>query len=147
MLEENFQSPFPRPNALQNRNQFPRLHVFQFPRVVCIHHQRYHPNMAAKRDISVAGTSDNSISSTCLSSLPPELQTQIFKQLDGATATCLGLTCKRFYPIHREKNGTVPAKKVWYQSMPTPGNALGYRRDKLGDLLEGWCWKGEELKW
>ncbi|PMD32756.1 hypothetical protein L207DRAFT_590449 [Hyaloscypha variabilis F] len=57
--------------------------------------------MAAKRDISVAGTSDNSISSTCLSSLPPELQTQIFKQLDGATATCLGLTCKHLWIIFK----------------------------------------------
>ncbi|KAF4631091.1 hypothetical protein G7Y89_g7036 [Cudoniella acicularis] len=35
--------------------------------------------------------------------LPPELHLQIFKYLqdDILTATCLGLTCRKFYPIYR----------------------------------------------
>lgn len=40
--------------------------------------------------------------------LPAELKTNIVQQLDKADSTCLGLSCKPFYIIHRKRHGLVP---------------------------------------
>ncbi|KAH8773123.1 hypothetical protein F5882DRAFT_381409 [Hyaloscypha sp. PMI_1271] len=40
-----------------------------------------------------------------LASIPPELQNKIFSYLDPVTSTCLGLTSKKFYAIHKSLHG------------------------------------------
>jgi hypothetical protein len=47
-----------------------------------------------------------------VTSLPPELALAIFKLLDPITSTCLGLTCKAFYRIHKSIHGKVPLKDL-----------------------------------
>jgi hypothetical protein len=42
-----------------------------------------------------------------LINLPAETQLMIFSYLHPVSSTCLGLTCKRFYTIHRKLYGTV----------------------------------------
>ncbi|PMD23438.1 hypothetical protein NA56DRAFT_687726 [Hyaloscypha hepaticicola] len=47
-------------------------------------------------------------STTCfLLELAPELLTQIIGYLQPVESTCLGLTCKKFYPIHFSRHGKV----------------------------------------
>lgn len=43
-----------------------------------------------------------------LGNLPAELHLKIFEELDRVTSTCLGLTNKKFYPIHKSLHGHVP---------------------------------------
>jgi hypothetical protein len=45
-----------------------------------------------------------------LATLPPEIHLLLFHYLadDPITSTCLGLTCKNLYPVHRSFQGTVP---------------------------------------
>lgn len=50
--------------------------------------------------------------------IPTELQLQIFKLLGSVSSTCLGLTCQKFYPIHRELNKTVSLGE-WYEEPRT----------------------------
>ena len=45
--------------------------------------------------------------SASLSTLPAELQLAIISCLDPVSSTCLGLTCKTFYPIHIALHGVV----------------------------------------
>lgn len=42
-----------------------------------------------------------------LYTLPAEIHLEIFSYLHSVYSTCLGLTCKKFYPIHRAMNGKV----------------------------------------
>lgn len=42
-----------------------------------------------------------------LVTLPTEIHLLILHHLDLVSSTCLGLTCKKFYPIHRELHGSV----------------------------------------
>jgi hypothetical protein len=43
----------------------------------------------------------------------PEIHLLLFDFIDSpVTSACLGLTCKAFYPIHREKHGVVPLDKA-----------------------------------
>ncbi|KAF8849096.1 hypothetical protein BDZ45DRAFT_697825 [Acephala macrosclerotiorum] len=42
-----------------------------------------------------------------LCSLPDEVKLMIFDHLPKNSSACLGLACKAFYPLHREKHGTV----------------------------------------
>ena len=62
--------------------------------------------------------------------LPPELQFLIFSRLLRVQSVCLGLTCKKFYNIH----------KTLY---PAPGEVrlseLGGYDSYLGDLLNNWA--------
>lgn len=44
---------------------------------------------------------------TIIFNIPPELHNYLFQFLDPVASTCLGLTCKSFYNIHRSFNGTV----------------------------------------
>jgi hypothetical protein len=65
-----------------------------------------------------------------LSMLPPQIHLKIFDILDAVRSTCLGLTCKKFYSIHRGVWGTVPLNAwKWY----TEDNSA----HTLRDLLEG----------
>jgi hypothetical protein len=71
-----------------------------------------------------------------LLALPPELHLEIFKHLDPVSSTCLGLTCKGFYLIHKQLHGVVGLREIipvyWrrYQSW-------GFTR--LGALLNKWA--------
>jgi hypothetical protein len=44
---------------------------------------------------------------TYFSTLPPEIHLSIFDNLDPASSACLGLTNKRFYPMHRSAHPRV----------------------------------------
>ncbi|KAI0007932.1 hypothetical protein F4779DRAFT_482854 [Xylariaceae sp. FL0662B] len=59
-----------------------------------------------------------------LSDLPPELHFAIFDFLDPIDSTCLGLTSKHFYAIHRRIHGKVP---------------LSARREGPNDME--WVWR------
>lgn len=39
--------------------------------------------------------------SLSLNGLPPEVHLQVFEILNPVTSTCIGLTCKAFYTLHR----------------------------------------------
>ncbi|KAH6652652.1 hypothetical protein BKA67DRAFT_536382 [Truncatella angustata] len=56
--------------------------------------------------------------------LPPELHFAIFDFLDDLDSTCLGLTSRHFYYIHRRMRGTIP---------------LSTRRDGPNDME--WIWR------
>ena len=58
-----------------------------------------------------------------LPELPPELHMAIFDFLDPIDSTCLGLTSKHFYSIHRRMHGTV---------------SLSTRRDGPNDMERTW---------
>ncbi|KUJ10956.1 uncharacterized protein LY89DRAFT_723462 [Mollisia scopiformis] len=49
----------------------------------------------------------NAAHTAAIISLPPEILLMIFDHLDPVSSTCLGVTCKNFYPIHRAIHGTV----------------------------------------
>lgn len=49
----------------------------------------------------------NTGSSRTFSTLSPDLHLEDFSCLDPVSSTCLGLTCKAFYSIHRAMHGTV----------------------------------------
>lgn len=42
-----------------------------------------------------------------LTTLPPEVQLSIFETLDPVSSTCLGLTNRKFYPMHRARHKKV----------------------------------------
>ncbi|KAL2264940.1 hypothetical protein VTJ83DRAFT_7450 [Remersonia thermophila] len=62
-----------------------------------------------------------------LMGLPAELHYVIMSFLDPIDSTCLGLTSKHFYAMHRRLHGTVP---------------LTARRDGPNDLEWAWHWAG-----
>jgi hypothetical protein len=65
--------------------------------------------------------------------LPPELHNHLFGFLDPLAAACFGLTCKRFYKIHRSFNGTVQL------DTKTPDDESAR---PLHEFLEGWIGEG-----
>lgn len=66
-----------------------------------------------------------------LQDLPSELHYAIFDFLDPIDSTCLGLTSKHFYAIHRRMRGTVP---------------LSTRRDGPNELEWAWHLAGAIMK-
>jgi hypothetical protein len=69
---------------------------------------------------------------TLILSLPAELLNAIFSLLDPVNSTCLGLTSKYLYPIHRSFQGTVSLDK-WDPPAPAP---------PLARLIETWIGGG-----
>ncbi|KAH8602913.1 hypothetical protein B0O99DRAFT_604653 [Bisporella sp. PMI_857] len=76
-----------------------------------------------------------------LSNLPPEIQLSIFDTLDPVSSTCLGLTSKKFYPLHRSAHKNVGL----YDQSSEKGLPLCY-------LLKDWApndmvldWRSEKL--
>ena len=63
-------------------------------------------------------------SALTLPDLPPELHYAIFDFLDPIDSTCLGLTSRQFYAVHRRMHGTV---------------RLGTRREGPNDME--WVWR------
>jgi hypothetical protein len=68
-------------------------------------------------------------------SLPPEIHREIIRQADAVTSTCLGLTCKCFYPTHRKLKKEVP---LYCEVYPMLGDNNG---PDLGSLLTRWVAK------
>jgi F-box-like len=74
-----------------------------------------------------------------LALLPSELLLKIFSDLDPVYSTCLGLTCKRLYVLHRELHGSVRLETRCHT-----GRNQGPR---LYELLEEWHLPGFEMCW
>jgi len=72
----------------------------------------------------------------------------IFEHLDPVTSTCLGLTCKRFYAIHRAIHGSVPLKS---SILIVPLYRLSYdianTQYGLWRLLQDWVPFGMQFCW
>lgn len=67
--------------------------------------------------------------------IPPEIILRIMSYLDSVSSTTFGLTCHKYYDIHRFNHGTVPL------SLTVSGHDGGGIRtvyDHLGDLLSSW---------
>jgi len=76
-----------------------------------------------------------------LALLPSELLLKIFSHLDPGNSTCLGLTCKRLYKLHRLLHGSVRLETRCYTAhSPAPG-------PKLYEMLEEWYGPGFEMCW
>jgi hypothetical protein len=71
-----------------------------------------------------------------LLALPPELHLEIFKHLHPVSSTCLGLTCKEFYPIHKQLHGVVNLRAK-IPAPPRKPHYWGFVR--LGALLNTWA--------
>lgn len=71
-----------------------------------------------------------------LLALPPELHLEIFRHLHPVSSTCLGLTCKEFYPIHKKLHGVVRLRDRIAIYLPR-SRSLGSTR--LGALLNRWA--------
>jgi hypothetical protein len=66
--------------------------------------------------------------------LSTEIHFEVFKYLDRVSSTCLGLTCKTFYPIHKKLHGIVRLDRVVF----LPRSASWYVVS-LGFLLAQWA--------
>ena len=73
-----------------------------------------------------------------LIALPPELQLRIFDLLDRCSSTCLGLSTRIFYRLHRAARGNVPLCAFYF--IPEVPDCRGFR---LHVLLKEWV--GPEL--
>ncbi|KAG9236682.1 hypothetical protein BJ875DRAFT_213151 [Amylocarpus encephaloides] len=58
---------------------------------------------SSKHHSSKSKSSSSRRPKTNLNSLPPELRHQIHSSLDPVSSTCLGLSSRHYYPIHRSK--------------------------------------------
>jgi hypothetical protein len=64
-----------------------------------------------------------------LTTLPAEIHLKVFDLLDIDSSTCLGLTCTKFYPVHRAFHGPVHLKRY---------HPPGLDFHNLGELLKSW---------
>lgn len=63
--------------------------------------------------------------------LPASVHLELFRHLDKVTSTCLGLTCKAFWKLHRAING-----RAWlWEVSPRGPQTFGI---PLHELLESW---------
>lgn len=69
--------------------------------------------------------------------LPPELKNMIFGYLDECTSTCLGLTCRDFYAIHRSFH-RAPTDFSSVTFIPNPNPIRMPTILQLWELLEVW---------
>ncbi|PMD14450.1 hypothetical protein NA56DRAFT_711027 [Hyaloscypha hepaticicola] len=72
-----------------------------------------------------------------LLALPPELHLEIFKHLRPVSSTCLGLTCKEFYRIHKQLHGMVGLHEPIIICQPR--RYPSWRFTRLGALLTKWA--------
>jgi hypothetical protein len=75
--------------------------------------------------------------------IPPELHLELFQHLDKVTSTCLGLTCKIFYSIHRAIHGKVKLKSP--SGTPTYMVHPDGRTRDLTRLISKWM--GPDYHW
>lgn len=73
-----------------------------------------------------------------LIALPPELQLRVFDLLDRCSSTCLGLSTRIFYRLHKAARGIVPLCAFYF--IPGGSDCRGFR---LHVLLKEWA--GPEL--
>ena len=78
-----------------------------------------------------------------LLSIPVELQAEVFRVLDPVSSTCLGLTCKDFYAVHKSVKGVVKLSERFYGAEFLTSSWYG--RSELGFVLEDWA--GDDLRY
>jgi hypothetical protein len=88
---------------------------------------------------TIIGSQTNSIAITNqansrLIALPPELQLRVFDLLDRCSSTCLGLSTRIFYRLHRAARGKVPLCAFYF--IPGAPDCRGFR---LHVLLKEWA--------
>ena len=72
-----------------------------------------------------------------VTNLPPEIQLSIFDHLDPVTSTCLGLSSKKLYPLHRSTH-----KKVGLYETSSDHHSL-----PLAIYLKNWAPSDLVLDW
>jgi len=65
-----------------------------------------------------------------ITTLPTELQLIIFENLRSDFSACLGLTCKKFYAMHRAFHGSIPFNTVY------PCDCLGDCKERLPEFRQ-----------
>jgi hypothetical protein len=75
--------------------------------------------------------------SLLVTATPPEIRNLIFKLFDPVASTCLGLTCKKFYGIHRSFHGSVSL------AAKSPDDSGGL---SLHQFLDDWICQGFPLR-
>jgi hypothetical protein len=76
------------------------------------------------------------------SSLPYDIHHTLFGHLDIVTSTCLGLTCKKLYAIHRKYHSKPDSLKCLI-ILKGRGGGLFY----LGNLITKWMGKGMKFSY
>jgi len=79
------------------------------------HHQQTYPSRRSRRTFYDQEPSHPS-NYPHLTTLPPELQLSIFETLDPVSSTCLGLTSRKLYPMHRARHKKVGLYEGSYDS-------------------------------
>jgi hypothetical protein len=69
--------------------------------------------------------------------LPTELQCKVFSYLNPCFSTCLGITCKKFYSIHRSIHGRVDPTELDFRGKGRP-NEDWYKGIMLWEYLVEW---------
>jgi hypothetical protein len=83
-----------------------------------------------------------------LGTVAPEIINNIFSFLSANDSTCLGLTYKRFYTIHRSLHGTVPLLSPFVDMDWDMGTGHKVNHEKtLGERLQDWAGTGYWLDW
>jgi len=83
-----------------------------------------------------------------LLTLSSDIILEIFDRLSPISSTCLGLTCKTFYTIHREIHGSVDLNTSSSYEITCPmGGESKIAEGKLHVFLHGWMWRGANLVW
>lgn len=79
-----------------------------------------------------------------LANIPPELQNKLFSYLDLVTSTCLGLTSKKLYAIHKSYHSD--ATITLFSQTDFFGSGTRVKRFCLVQLLEDWI-RGKISPW
>src|SRR4051794_29390183 len=97
----------------QNIQPLPQIHLIMIPRwIMSLVNSRNHARSLITGLTCLVPTRMR----LTLLTLLPELQLEIFDHLSPISSTCLGLTCKYLYAIHRKFHGSVDLKvKDMYQ--------------------------------
>ena len=98
------------------RTTYPSSNTYQYPeyaspRQTCA---SQHPRTKRIDALTCVDSTDRPY----LSNLPPEIHLSIFDSLDPVSSTCLGLTSRKFYPMHRGAHKHVPLYDTGDKGMP-----------------------------
>ncbi|KAE9382065.1 hypothetical protein N431DRAFT_440854 [Stipitochalara longipes BDJ] len=143
--------PVPLPR-LRKKNEVPKETAVETENTINAQDTVPEKSSVAVELIRVVGTEDTSsgkASSHSFANLLPELDIYLLKLVDDTTATCLGLTCKKFYAAYKSARFGLPpvllSVPAWY--LHDGIWKMGLERDdmQLGDLLAPWATKDVKL--
>jgi hypothetical protein len=77
----------------------------------------------------------NPVTPATILNLPTEIHLEIFSHLNPGASACFGLTCKKFYSIHRSIHGTVSLYTDNYSELAELDLRVYWR---LHNSLEDW---------